>query len=89
MSSAADPASECPPHEAPKSDVRAHPLRRSHHLSPLLYKHVHSKHHEYHAPFQWVTQHEHVLELLPVSIWSVLVPIGLRCHPLTQRSGQP
>ena len=57
---------------------------RLHHLSPLLYKHIHSVHHEYRAPFCWVTQHEHVLELLPVSIWSVLVPIGLQCHPLTQ-----
>lgn len=57
---------------------------RLHHLSPLLYKHVHAVHHEYRAPFAWVTQHEHILELLPVSVWSVLVPIGLRCHPLTQ-----
>ena len=50
----------------------------------MLYKHVHAVHHEYRAPFAWVTQHEHVLELIPVSVWSVLVPVGLRCHPLTQ-----
>ena len=45
---------------------------------------MHSIHHEYRAPFCWVTQHEHILELLPVAIWSVMVPVGLRCHPLTQ-----
>ena len=56
----------------------------AHHASPALYKHIHSVHHEYSAPFCWVTQHEHVLELLAVSIWSVLVPISLECHPLTQ-----
>jgi cholesterol 25-hydroxylase len=55
-----------------------------HHRSPLLYKHIHSIHHEYHAPFAWVTQHEHALELLPVSLWSMTVPIGLGVHPLTQ-----
>ena len=54
-----------------------------HHASPVLYKHIHAIHHEYRAPFCWVTQHEHVLELLVVSIWSVLVPMGLGCHPLT------
>ena len=36
------------------------------------------------APFAWVAQHEHVLELLVVSLWSVTVPMGLGCHPLTQ-----
>ena len=35
---------------------------RLHHVSPLLYKHIHSVHHEYRAPFCWVTQHEHVLK---------------------------
>ena len=41
-------------------------------------------HHEYSAPFCWVTQHEHALELLPVSLWSVTIPIALGCHPLTE-----
>lgn len=55
-----------------------------HHRSPPLYKHIHSLHHEYHAPFAWVTQYEHALELLPVSLWSMSVPITLGVHPLTE-----
>ena len=65
-------------------DASYHFWHWAHHASPVLYKHVHSIHHEYNAPFCWVTQHEHVLELLVVSIWSVLVPMGLGCHPLTE-----
>ena len=55
-----------------------------HHASPVLYRHIHAVHHEYRAPFCWVTQHEHALELLVVSVWSVLVPMGLGVHPLTE-----
>jgi sterol desaturase/sphingolipid hydroxylase (fatty acid hydroxylase superfamily) len=55
-----------------------------HHASPVLYKHIHSLHHQYRAPFVWVTQHEHALELLPVSLWSVTIPMALGCHPLTE-----
>ena len=55
-----------------------------HHLSPPLYKHIHSIHHEYFSPFAWVTQYEHALELLAVSVFSIVIPVSLRCHPLTE-----
>jgi len=57
---------------------------RSHHVSRLLYRHIHAKHHEYHAPFVWVTQYVHPCELFAVSAFSMLVPIGLGAHPLAQ-----
>jgi sterol desaturase/sphingolipid hydroxylase (fatty acid hydroxylase superfamily) len=54
-----------------------------HHVSPPLYRHVHSMHHEYRAPFSFVTQYETLVEMAPVSMWSMMVPMGLGCHPLT------
>ena len=65
-------------------DASYHFWHWAHHASPVLYRHIHAIHHEYRAPFCWVTQHEHALELLVVSVWSVLVPMGLGCHPLTE-----
>jgi sterol desaturase/sphingolipid hydroxylase (fatty acid hydroxylase superfamily) len=41
-------------------------------------------HHEYRAPFALVTQYEHLLELMAVSVFSVGAPIAAGCHPLTQ-----
>jgi cholesterol 25-hydroxylase len=65
-------------------DAGYHFWHKWHHTTPLLYKHIHSVHHQYFAPFVWVTQYEHALELLVVSVMSMLVPISLGCHPLTQ-----
>lgn len=57
---------------------------RAHHLCRPLYRHIHAVHHEYHAPFIWVTMYEHPAELFHVSALSLIVPIALGAHPLTQ-----
>ena len=55
-----------------------------HHRSKPLYKYIHSKHHIYRAPFVWVTQYVHFLELIVVASLSMVIPIAARCHPLVQ-----
>ena len=39
---------------------------------------------QYFSPFVWVTQYEHAAELFAVSVFSIVVPIALNCHPLTE-----
>ena len=65
-------------------DMLYHYWHRTHHLSRGLYRHVHRVHHEYHAPFVFVTQHMHPMELIAVSVFSILTPIALGVHPLTE-----
>jgi sterol desaturase/sphingolipid hydroxylase (fatty acid hydroxylase superfamily) len=54
-----------------------------HHISRPLYKNIHSIHHEYYAPFVWVTQYTHFCELVLVASLSMTIPIAMGCHPLT------
>lgn len=45
---------------------------KSHHEDRRLYKHIHTVHHQYHAPFVFVTQYAHPSEIFAVSIFSML-----------------
>ena len=54
-----------------------------HHISRPLYKNIHCVHHEYYAPFVWVTQYTHFCELTAVASLSMSIPIAMGCHPLT------
>ena len=53
-----------------------------HHISRPLYRNIHSVHHEYYAPFVWVTQYTHACELTAVATLSMTIPIAMRAHPL-------
>lgn len=53
-----------------------------HHISRPLYRNIHSVHHEYYAPFVWVTQYTHACELTAVATMSMTIPIAMRAHPL-------
>lgn len=57
---------------------------KSHHEERRLYKHIHTVHHQYHAPFVFVTQYAHPCEIFAVSIFSMAVPIFMGAHPLSQ-----
>eukprot|EP00656_Telonema_subtile_P056381 TRINITY_DN8997_c0_g1_i10.p2 TRINITY_DN8997_c0_g1~~TRINITY_DN8997_c0_g1_i10.p2 ORF type:complete len:307 (-),score=98.40 TRINITY_DN8997_c0_g1_i10:150-1070(-) len=57
---------------------------KTHHQRRCLYKYIHALHHEYHAPFVLVTQYAHPAEIFAVSVFSMLVPIALGAHPLSQ-----
>ena len=57
---------------------------KNHHESRLLYKHVHALHHQYYAPFIFVTQYAAPPEIFAVSIFSMLVPVSMGAHPLSQ-----
>jgi len=65
-------------------DAFFHYWHRIHHLSRLLYKHVHSIHHQFNSPFVWVTQYAHTLELFTVSILSILPPFAIGAHPMSE-----
>lgn len=54
-----------------------------HHKHKLLYRWVHSIHHEYMAPFSWSTEQLSIPELITVGFWSNQDPLLLKCHPLT------
>ena len=54
-----------------------------HHISRPLYRNIHCIHHEYYAPFVWVTQYTHFCELTLVASLSMTIPIAMGCHPLT------
>ena len=56
----------------------------THHKVRFLYKYVHSIHHEFYAPFSWVTQHLHPWELISVGIFTYTSPMFFDAHPLTQ-----
>ena len=53
-----------------------------HHISRPLYRNIHSVHHEYYAPFVWVTQYTHACELTAVATLSMTIPIAMHTHPL-------
>ena len=53
-----------------------------HHISRPLYKNIHCIHHEYYAPFVWVTQYTHFCELTAVASLSMTIPVAMGCHPL-------
>jgi len=53
-----------------------------HHRNRLLYRHIHSVHHTYHAPFAFTTQYVHPCELFAVTMFSMVIPVTLGCHPL-------
>lgn len=55
----------------------------THHKIRFLYKHVHSVHHQYHAPNAWVTQYLHPWELVSVGIFTATSPRIFGAHPLT------
>ena len=45
---------------------RYYTWHKHHHLSRILYKNIHAVHHEYYAPFVFVTQYAHPCELIAV-----------------------
>ncbi len=49
-----------------------------------LFDHVHSVHHKYHSPFSFVTNYVHPIELIGVSLITILIPKLLFYHPLTE-----
>eukprot|EP00750_Incisomonas_marina_P011507 INCI16382.7.p1 GENE.INCI16382.7~~INCI16382.7.p1 ORF type:complete len:365 (-),score=36.99 INCI16382.7:505-1599(-) len=55
-----------------------------HHMSVQLYGFVHSFHHQYASPFSLTTQYIHPCELLAVGGYTMLLPICLGLHPLTE-----
>ena len=55
-----------------------------HHKIRILYKHVHSIHHQYHSPSSWVTQYLHPWELISVGLFTTTSPWFFDSHPLTQ-----
>ena len=54
-----------------------------HHRIGICYQLVHSTHHEYHAPFSWVAQHVHPLELIETGCIAIAIPKILNCHPFS------
>jgi sterol desaturase/sphingolipid hydroxylase (fatty acid hydroxylase superfamily) len=54
-----------------------------HHKIDICYSLVHSTHHEYHAPFSWVAQHVHPLELIETGCLAIAVPKLMGCHPFS------
>ena len=48
----------------------------------LLYKHIHALHHTYRAPFVWVTQYVHPVELIATGLFAITGPMVLGAHPL-------
>lgn len=54
-----------------------------HHKSRPLYRHVHSYHHTFFMTFSLVTQYVDLIELLVVSLLSMLLPYAMGQHPLT------
>ena len=64
-------------------DVGYYVWHTLHHISRPLYKNIHCVHHEYYAPFVWVTQYTHFCELSAVASLSMTIPIAMGCHPLT------
>lgn len=54
-----------------------------HHKIPILFKLIHSTHHEYHAPFSWVAQHVHPFELIQTGCIGIALPKFLGFHPFS------
>lgn len=63
-------------------DMLYYTWHKHHHLSRSLYKSIHAVHHEYYAPFVFVTQYAHPCELIAVALFSMMVPIVIGAHPL-------
>ena len=59
-----------------------------HHKVRVLYRYIHSVHHQYHSPSVWVTQYLHPWELLSIGIFTNTAPILIGAHPLTALSYQ-
>ena len=55
----------------------------THHKVRILYKYVHSVHHQYSATSSWVTQYLHPWELISVGIFTATSPRFFDAHPLT------
>jgi sterol desaturase/sphingolipid hydroxylase (fatty acid hydroxylase superfamily) len=53
-----------------------------HHRVNFLFDVIHAVHHEFHAPFSWIAQHVHPLELIQTGCIAIAVPKALGCHPL-------
>ncbi|XP_054839767.1 cholesterol 25-hydroxylase [Eublepharis macularius] len=55
-----------------------------HHRVPWLYKTFHKVHHKHVSTFALSTQYSSLWELLWLGLFAGLVPVLLRCHPLTE-----
>ena len=55
----------------------------THHKVRILYKYVHSVHHQYSATSSWVTQYLHPWELVSVGIFTATSPRFFNVHPMT------
>ena len=65
-------------------DLSYYMWHKYHHESRVMYRHIHAIHHQYFAPFVWVTQFLHPCEMLALSFFSMLIPCALGAHPLSQ-----
>ena len=67
-------------------DLEYYIWHSTHHKVRWLYRHIHSVHHQYHAPSSWVTQYLHPWELVSVGIFTTTSPWLFKAHLLTQIS---
>lgn len=53
------------------------------HRHRAIYVHLHSLHHQYRAPFAWITQYAHPAEVAMAAFFSLIPPIACGAHPFT------
>ena len=57
-----------------------------HHKVRVLYRYIHSVHHQHHSPNAWTTQYLHPWELISLGTFTNTAPILIGAHPLTALS---